>query len=668
MIMRSRLTALITSVLIIASLITLATVPNLRAVSASVQQAPPTTIKVGDSEWVNLTYDIYLSNVTSTNPTVAFILTIAGIDPTHFSYSKIKYEVLIKHEGALIDNATNSASLSTNSTSELIQLSMYYTSSVPYTNFNLVIKLSIKALSTYGFTDSWNYRLVVSSGSQAYLLTKEGSISVNVYAKPPSVTLITLQPTPPVMAPKTLANVSLLVSDASKVKNVSIEVIKEGTTTPITKWVNTSVSLYSYLTPTITLNTSTWSLGNYSIVVRACDEANVCGSNNVATLIITKVFEVPSIYFSNLTQLIKHPGFLPGSEALVVSDFKEAKSVVIDKANVTIEGRSLPTITISADKGFIIEASNVTIKGIKVVCNNIAFYINKTEGVVIDSVQAVASRFIEVNAPISTVTYWRHVVKDSTLNGEPVAYLVGGGSLSNSTYAEAHLLFGTYSLNSTTINNLYSINSTLNLYDTKVSKKSTLFTNESIYWSLIVKVTFAGKPVPGATVSISNNMTSARLTTGSEGTVKYYVIYEKYINGSLVARANETTIEASKFTLRNSTKILINEPKNVTLALPAPKVKMMVTAINGTKVVKAVPGELLNVSVSTTISIPYRIELQVILNSTVISDVLKYTAVPNNEFIVATPYSKGTMELVVNVIVGNLPPITLTSGSMEVSR
>ncbi len=653
---------------VVASSIIFVTALTSTATTAYINELPPVMITVGDSEWVNLTYNITLEGVTSNNPTVSFILTLSNVSTQCFNYSQVLFNAELTYSGTIIANLTNTTSITKNATSEVIQLSNYYAGSVPYNTFNLIIHLRIKALAIYGVSNTWFARIVVSSGSQAYLVQRDEYIHVKVIGVPPKVSLRSIEPKPAIMAPGTIVNMSISAYDASKVKSVSLQIVSPSGK-PIFNWSSGAVGLVSYSSPIIEVNTSGWGEGNYTVIVKAYDELNLCNMSSVTTLVITKTFKVPSTYFKNLTQLIKHSGFLPGSTALVVGKVMQSGPVSIDKPCVKIVGTKGAVVEVASNNAFIISSENVTIANLTVKCSGTAFVINMTQHTLISGVNAVASRFINVIAPLNNMAFWEHRVVNSTLNGSLVIYRVMGGVISNVSSIEAHLLFGNYSVFNSSISNLYMVNSSVNTYDTPVtSVESMVNSNLTTYWSLNVKVLFAGKPVNEAVVRVVNNVTSLTLTTGSKGSVRTYLMYSKYVNGTKVLVAGNTTVTASKYIFSAKASCLVNKPTRLTLNLPAPKTSMELLSMKGVKVFKLYPGEVCMVRVNVSLTAPYIVEVKVMINGKLIADISKLSTVTSNVFLVMTPYEVGNVSITANVLINGMPPITAGHTSLGVSR
>jgi len=637
-------------------------VSTLHAASATLIGSPPSAISVGDSETVNYTFKASLSQVTSTSPTVSIILTITGINQNHFRTSAISYDVLITHLGSAVANLSNATTLTYNATSSTLQLSTYYTGALPYTDVNLTITLHVPAAKVYNVSDAWNYRLVVGSGSQPYLLTDEGSSTISITPKPPSLSITSVEPSPLILAPGVFINVSAVSSDASNVSNVSLIMINASGSTVSKQVINVSAP-----TASVGFSVGTTGLpeGDYVLQIRSCDTLNICAVKEL-NVTLTRTFTVPSTYFRSIEDVLKHPGFTQGSRILVTGKVTEYSTVNVTIPNIVIAGNG--TVESKASSVFALSGvRNVTVANITIKCNGTAFTLIKSTNVTISGVSVSGVRFIKVEAPVNTTTYWSNTIVKSTLNGKPVLYLVGGGIVSNATYSETHLLFGNYVLNNTALGNAYVVNSSITAYDSPATTLNLTYSNMSRYWTLTVKVLFAGSPVEGALVRVTNNVTSVTLTTNAEGVAKTYLLGEQYVNGVRTLVAGPTTVTASKLTFEANTTVTVNKTTTAVLNLPAPKCSMALTTLEGKQVSKALPGEVLKVTLNASISTVYTIKLEVVQDGNVVATITKQTGSRQNEFLISPGYGAGSIEVKAYIYIAGMPSIKLEPCKVGVS-
>ncbi len=573
----------------------------------------PTRITVGDGEEIRFVINVSASGITKTNPTIAFVLTIEGVDPSIVNYSTIACHAVISGPGSLI--SINDTGLYLNESTSTIQAYLYYTQALPFTDFNMSIVLIAKPrYGVYNVSTNLHYLLTISTADNPYALQYESTATLKVVPKPPAVELLSVEPYPAIFAPGTTVNTSLLVYDASYLRLVNITVLDpNGSEILVASYVPST--LVTTLRPNISIDTRSWHQGLYKLIVYAEDRVGIGSKTIVTYLNATWVFYVPT-QFPNVSSALEHRGTLPGSKIVIVGNVSESRTIMLNKPNIAIVG-SAPSIAVDVKSSPAIEISapNVTVANISVLSSGTVVLVNRSLHAVLENVNGYGDRFIEVIANVSNVDEWNHTVDDCKLNGRPVLYAIGGGTVSRVDAIEAHMLFGNYSVYSTAIDSLYAVNASLELYNTSIASVDLLNSKLKQFWSLSIYVTFAGKPVANASVVLSNNLTATPLSlrTDTNGRVTVFVL-SMVANDTSRICANATRIEASKHMFRTSSTVMVDKPMSVRLALPTPSVRIETTNIRGLRAQTFSRGEVAYISVSisginATSPIPISIEL-----------------------------------------------------------
>lgn len=636
----------------------------------------PQNVTVGDSEKVNVSLVINITNANTLSPVADLRWNLAFLDPQYFKISSLSATAYyvdtqgVKHNVPVTIDFPSSSSAYVDFTIGSVSspnITIYVIASVPTTT----------KLTSLGTTIE--YGLGGSIGNNLVQQLNFANTTVYIVHKPPKIT-VTVSPSilgKGVGTPGTVFNISLSIYDASGVYNATVSILNSSNKV-IKQWVLGSsvtgnATNFNYL---LTWNTTGLPEGNYTVVVKSFDILGIEPGVANTTIELRKGYIIPKD-FSTLSDALKYPGVASGSVIYVESNVQENSTVVIDKS-VTIVGSSGVTITFNnVSTGFRVttptQVSHLSIKG----ANTVFEVVNVGSPVVIDDVHAIASRFIKVVAPLS-INYWNHTIKDSTLNGTQVAYVVGNMNISGK-YSEAHLVFGSIVAKNFEVSNLYIVKSNLTTYDSKlgnvVANYSSIKGYDSVlsswygvastctcYAHVIVKVTFEGKVVTNAAVTIQNSLATITKYSNSTGYVDVWEPFMKCEN-TTVSTDYTVTIRASKKGLSNSaTADLRNYPIITELALPVPKLSISVTNIFGQKVSNLVPGLVINVSSNydlLTFNGKAYLVIQLLKSGSIISEVKVGISGSGTQVVnVMVPYESGSYSIKVNILLEGLYPVT----------
>ena len=636
----------------------------------------PQNVTVGDSEKVNVSLVINITNANTLSPVADLRWNLAFLDPQYFKISSLSATAYyvdtqgVKHNVPVTIDFPSSSSAYVDFTIGSVSspnITIYVIASVPTTT-------NLTSLGT-----TIEYGLGGSIGNNLVQQLNFANTTVYIVHKPPKIT-VTVSPSilgKGVGTPGTVFNISLSIYDASGVYNATVSILNSSNKV-IKQWVLGSsvtgnATNFNYL---LTWNTTGLPEGNYTVVVKSFDILGIEPGVANTTIELRKGYIIPKD-FSTLSDAIKYPGVTSGSVIYVESNVQENSTVVIDKS-VTIVGSSGVTITFNnVSTGFRVTAptqiSHLSIKG----ANTVFEVVNVGSPVVIDDVHAIASRFIKVVAPLS-INYWNHTIKDSTLNGTQVAYVVGNMNISGK-YSEAHLVFGSIVAKNFEVSNLYIVKSNLTTYDSKlgnvVANYSSIKGYDSVlsswygvastctcYAHVIVKVTFEGKVVTNAAVTIQNSLATITKYSNSTGYVDVWEPFMKCEN-TKASTDYTVTIRASKKGLSTSaTADLRNYPIITELALPVPKLSVSVTNIFGQKVSNLVPGLVINVSSNydlLTFNGKAYLVIQLLKSGSIISEVKVGISGSGTQVVnVMVPYESGSYSIKVNILLEGLYPVT----------
>ncbi len=636
----------------------------------------PQNVTVGDSEKVNVSLVINITNANTLSPVADLRWNLAFLDPQYFKISSLSATAYyvdtqgVKHNVPVTIDFPSSSSAYIDFTIGSVSspnITIYVIASVPTTT-------NLTSLGT-----TIEYGLGGSIGNNLVQQLNFANTTVYIVHKPPKIT-VTVSPSilgKGVGTPGTVFNISLSICDASGVYNATVSILNSSNKV-IKQWVLGSsvtgnATNFNYL---LTWNTTGLPEGNYTVVVKSFDILGIEPGVANTTIELRKGYIIPKD-FSTLSDAIKYPGVTSGSVIYVESNVQENSTVVIDKS-VTIVGSSGVTITFNnVSTGFRVttptQVSHLSIKG----ANTVFEVVNVGSPVVIDDVHAIASRFIKVVAPLS-INYWNHTIKDSTLNGTQVAYVVGNMNISGK-YSEAHLVFGSIVAKNFEVSNLYIVKSNLTTYDSKlgnvIANYSSIQAYDSVlsswygvastctcYAHVIVKVTFEGKVVTNAAVTIQNSLATITKYSNSTGYVDVWEPFMKCEN-TTVSTDYTVTIRASKKGLSTSaTADLRNYPIITELALPVPKLSISVTNIFGQKVSNLVPGLVINVSSNydlLTFNGKAYLVIQLLKSGSIISEVKVGISGSGTQVVnVMVPYESGSYSIKVNILLEGLYPVT----------
>ncbi|OYT48595.1 MAG: hypothetical protein B6U85_02205 [Desulfurococcales archaeon ex4484_42] len=385
----------------------------------------------------------------------------------------------------------------------------------------------------------------------------------------------------------------------------------------------------------------------------------------------------------------------PGSGADFTS-LSEALNAVRPEGLILINGTVIENSTITVDKDVTIVGLNdvgitmrertvafsikapATIAFLNVSNTTIAFKLVNTTYTYIESVNAEASKFLEVEAPYESY-YWNHIVHEASINATPVAYLIGGGIVKGS-YVEVHIVFGDYTVSDAEISSLESINTTVSIHDSKIATLyavgSSITSYDSVikswsgiestytgYGKVIVRVLFNGKPVSNAKVKISNSLGSDTASTESDGKATLLGIYAKCVN-SVCTYDYSATVTASKKGLKASKTVsLQTTPLTVDVSLPVPTLTIEVKDIFGNVVSELSPGTILSIkSTYDLLTFNGKATVKIVLykDGVSIASTAIYPSQRKGSVIlgVMIPYEDGTYTVKVYLILEGLPSIS----------
>ncbi len=637
----------------------------------------PQNVTVGDSEKVDVSLVINITNANTLSPVADLRWNLAFLDPQYFRISSLSATAYyvdtqgVKHNVPIKDIGFPSSS------SAYIDFTIGSVSSPNITIYVIASIPTTTKLTSLGTTIE--YGLGGSIGNNLVQQLNFANTTVYIVHKPPKVTL-TVSPSilgKGVGTPGTVFNISLSIYDASGVYNATVLILNSSNKV-IKQWVLDSsvtgnATNFNYL---LTWNTTGLPEGNYTVVVKSFDVLGIEPGVANTTIELRKGFIIPKD-FSTLSDALKYPGVTSGSVIYVESSIQENSTVVINKS-VTIVGSSGVTVTFNnVSTGFRItvptQISHLSIKGASTVFE----VVNVSSPVVIDDVHAIASRFIKVVAPL-LINYWNHTIKDSTLNGTQVAYVVGSKNISGK-YSEAHLVFSDVIAKNFEVSNLYIVKSNLTTYDSKlgnvVANYSSIQAYDSVlsswygvvstctcYAHIIAKVTFEGKAVTNAVVTIQNSLATITKYSNSTGYVDVWEPFMKCVNNT-VSTDYTASIRASKKGLSTSaTADLHTYPIITELALPVPKLNISVTNIFGQKVSNLVPGLVINVSSNydlLTFNGKAYLVIQLLNSASVVSEVKVEISGSSTQVIsMMIPYESGSYSIKVSILLEGLYPVT----------
>ncbi len=637
----------------------------------------PQNVTVGDSEIVNMTLEINISEANTLSPVADLEWSIVFLEPEYFNVQKTSVEAYyidvngVRHD---ID-----VTVSIEDSNVYVD---FYIGSVDSENITIYVVASTPTttkLTSLGTTVTYG----LGGGIGDTIVQQMGFANTTVYIvhKPPKVS-VDVEPKllgKGVGAPGTIFNISLNVYDASGVYNVSVNIYNESNSL-VSQWffgsdVTGNSTLFSYV---ISWNTTGLPEGNYTVEVKSYDVLGIEPSIKHVSIELRKGFIIPKD-FTKVSEALAYPGLTPGSIIYVESNVTETSTLNIG-IPISLVGVGNVFITFqNVDLGFNISSpcsiANLGIKGVETVFK----LVNVKGTVTIENVNAIASRFLRIQAPY-TIDYWNHTISDSTLNGSRIAYLVGNNTLVGE-FIEAYLVFGYFNVSNASISTLSVINSTVSMVNSSIlvleavgssmeginTEVKSWYGVESTYlgYSQVwVRVLFNDKPVKDAYVVLTTELAETYAYTDSEGYAELYGLVTNCTNGVCVTNYT-AVIKASKKGLSTSTIVDLSKPPiHVILSLPVPHLSVTVKDIFGRTITELTPGIVLNVS-STYDLLTYvgKAYIEVVLYKNDKPIITSRTPVSDSGTVVVgvmIPYEDGAYTIKVYLKLEELPSIVVT--------
>ena len=572
----------------------------------------PDNTTIPDSGVLRIRLEVNISSADQYVPVADFLWVLSFHDPQLFNLSAASAE------GYYLDPENRSYPIQVSTSvreGSLLDVDVYLGSvEVPSVLIMVEVSVPARAVVTGPLGTVVEHSIGGAIGSNAAVqLLSFANTTVYIVHEPPSLT-VEVEPSlggRGLGAPGTLFNITVSAQDPSGVANLSLRIVgSNGSEVWSYAIPSSSTGNATSYSATVTWNSAGVDEGNYTVVVEAFDTLGIEPSRATAAVELRRGFTVPTD-FPTITSALSYPGLLNGSVIYVKGRVEEPSSVAVVK-RVSIVGVGDAEVVFSGTGFGFILLSPAEVGSLRISGASTAFRIVNTSGVRLEGVDAVATRFLEVEAPY-TSEYWNHTVVQCTLNGSAVAYLIGGGEL-RGTYAEAHLAFGSYSIESAEVGYLHLVNTTALLntssigtleavgssatgYDTAVSTWIGVESSYTGYATLLVRVTFAGKPVSRAHVVARNSLGAVEATTGSDGYALLRPVTEVCSAGCAINRS--AFVEAVYKGLRSSSSVdLTHTPIAIEIALPVPSLEVGVRGPWGEPVTGLAPGTLVQVNAS----------------------------------------------------------------------